>query len=320
MQCITSEQDIADILTQGNDNRAVAATAMNAVSSRSHSVFILYLQQKTAEGGTKTGKLNLVDLAGSEKVEKTGAKGETLEEAKKINQSLSSLGNCIHALTEKGRGHVPYRDSKLTRILQVRCYYLVCVCLCVVMFLYVCFCAFDLSCIWFAVLFGLREYSLFSVFCCSLFVLFVQESLGGNCKTTLLCACSPHDFNIDETISTLNFAKRYAHTRTYIHRYVCKHTHTQHIMFVSFVYLHGCFALFLTVLFLVCLCVRVCVSVCLCVFVSVCLCVSVVSVCLCVCVSPSLRCLENNTTQSKDDQDQCTCECAEVGGGIATHC
>lgn len=109
-----------DILNQGNENRAVSATAMNQTSSRSHSVFILYLTQKTPDGSVKSGKLNLVDLAGSEKVDKTGAKGETLEEAKKINQSLSALGNCIHALTEKNRGHVPFRDSKLTRILQVR--------------------------------------------------------------------------------------------------------------------------------------------------------------------------------------------------------
>jgi kinesin family protein 5 len=120
LQFINSEQDIADILAQGGENRAVSATAMNAVSSRSHSVFILYVDQKTKDGGSRQGKLNLVDLAGSEKVDKTGAKGETLEEAKKINQSLSSLGNCIHALTEKGRGHVPFRDSKLTRVLQVR--------------------------------------------------------------------------------------------------------------------------------------------------------------------------------------------------------
>jgi kinesin family protein 5 len=62
--------------------------------------------------------MNLVDLAGSEKISKTGAEGNTLEEAKKINQSLSALGNCIHALTEAKRGHVPFRDSKLTRILQ----------------------------------------------------------------------------------------------------------------------------------------------------------------------------------------------------------
>lgn len=69
----------------------------------------------------RTGKLNLVDLAGSEKVEKTGAEGRVLEEAKTINKSLSALGNVINALTcgPTGRGnHIPYRDSKLTRILQ----------------------------------------------------------------------------------------------------------------------------------------------------------------------------------------------------------
>lgn len=78
------------------------------------------MEQKTKDGSTKTGKLNLVDLAGSEKVGKTGATGQTLEEAKKINQSLSALGNCIHSLTEtKKNKHVPYRDSKLTHVLKV---------------------------------------------------------------------------------------------------------------------------------------------------------------------------------------------------------
>lgn len=68
-----------------------------------------------------TGKLVLVDLAGSEKVEKTGAEGRVLEEAKTINKSLSALGNVINALTSSPHGkanHIPYRDSKLTRILQ----------------------------------------------------------------------------------------------------------------------------------------------------------------------------------------------------------
>lgn len=65
------------------------------------------------------GKLILVDLAGSEKAEKTGAEGRVLEEAKTINKSLSTLGNVINALSSLGRGsHIPYRDSKLTRILQ----------------------------------------------------------------------------------------------------------------------------------------------------------------------------------------------------------
>lgn len=65
------------------------------------------------------GKLILVDLAGSEKAEKTGAEGRVLEEAKTINKSLSTLGNVINALSSPGKGsHIPYRDSKLTRILQ----------------------------------------------------------------------------------------------------------------------------------------------------------------------------------------------------------
>ncbi len=80
---------------------------------------MIIIEQKEEDGTTKVGKLNLVDLAGSEKIGKTGATGQTLEEAKKINQSLSALGNCIHALTEANRGHIPYRDSTLTRILQV---------------------------------------------------------------------------------------------------------------------------------------------------------------------------------------------------------
>ena len=66
----------------------------------------------------KTGRLYLVDLAGSEKIDKTGASGQTLEEAKKINLSLTTLGKVIHALTDKKIKHIPYRESKLTRILS----------------------------------------------------------------------------------------------------------------------------------------------------------------------------------------------------------
>ena len=114
---------------------------MNDLSSRSHSVFLLELKQKdTQRGGMKTGKLYLVDLAGSEKVSKTGADGETLEEAKNINKSLSALGLVIMSLTDgQTRQHVPYRDSKLTRILQ--------------------------------------------------------ESLGGNSRTTIIICCSPSSYN-----------------------------------------------------------------------------------------------------------------------------
>ena len=75
------------------------------------------IQNYKKEKIIKKGILNLVDLAGSEKVSKTGAVGETLEEAKKINLSLSTLGNVIHSITQ-GMGHIPYRDSKLTRILK----------------------------------------------------------------------------------------------------------------------------------------------------------------------------------------------------------
>jgi kinesin family protein 3/17 len=67
----------------------------------------------------KVGKLNLVDLAGSERIKHTGSTGKQLEESKKINKSLSALGNVIYALTDtKNRGHIPYRDSKLTRLLE----------------------------------------------------------------------------------------------------------------------------------------------------------------------------------------------------------
>jgi len=110
--------DVLQLIKLGEKYRAVSATDMNAESSRSHSLFILNLLQKLPDGGTKSASLNLCDLAGSEKVGKTGATGNTLEEAKKINQSLSALGNCINALTKGKKSHVPYRDSKLTHILR----------------------------------------------------------------------------------------------------------------------------------------------------------------------------------------------------------
>ncbi|OBZ75576.1 Kinesin heavy chain [Grifola frondosa] len=126
---------------------------MNAESSRSHSIFLITIQQRNTESGAlKTGNLYLVDLAGSEKVGKTGASGQTLEEAKKINKSLSALGMVINALTDGKAKHVPYRDSKLTRILQ--------------------------------------------------------ESLGGNSRTTLIINCSPSSYNEAETLSTLRFGIR----------------------------------------------------------------------------------------------------------------
>lgn len=150
--CVGSEGEVMEIITTGNSNRRVGRTDMNAVSSRSHLVTIVNIQQQdSGDGSIKKGKLYLVDLAGSEKVGKTGAKGLLLEQAKLINKSLLCLGNVISALTES-KPHIPYRDSKLTRVLQ--------------------------------------------------------ESLGGNSRTTLIITCSPSLYNEAETISTLRFGKR----------------------------------------------------------------------------------------------------------------
>lgn len=150
---VSSVEEVYSILERGGMARAVAATNMNQESSRSHSIFVITVTQKNVEtGSAKAGQLFLVDLAGSEKVGKTGASGQTLEEAKKINKSLSALGMVINSLTDGKSTHVPYRDSKLTRILQ--------------------------------------------------------ESLGGNSRTTLIINCSPSSYNDAETVSTLRFGVR----------------------------------------------------------------------------------------------------------------
>ncbi|KAG6024070.1 Kinesin heavy chain [Claviceps citrina] len=150
---VSSVQEVYEVMRRGGNARAVAATNMNQESSRSHSIFVITVTQKNVEtGSAKSGQLFLVDLAGSEKVGKTGASGQTLEEAKKINKSLSALGMVINALTDGKSSHVPYRDSKLTRILQ--------------------------------------------------------ESLGGNSRTTLIINCSPSSYNDAETLSTLRFGMR----------------------------------------------------------------------------------------------------------------
>ncbi|KAK6477446.1 kinesin-like protein KIF17 [Huso huso] len=110
------------IMEQGWKNRSVGYTLMNKDSSRSHSIFTIHLEISTVdqsgEGHLRAGKLNLVDLAGSERQSKTGATGERLREATKINLSLSALGNVISALVDGRSRHIPYRDSKLTRMLQ----------------------------------------------------------------------------------------------------------------------------------------------------------------------------------------------------------
>lgn len=150
---VSSVQEVYEVMRRGDAARAVAATNMNQESSRSHSIFVVTITQKNIEtGSAKSGQLFLVDLAGSEKVGKTGASGQTLEEAKKINKSLSALGMVINSLTDGKSSHIPYRDSKLTRILQ--------------------------------------------------------ESLGGNSRTTLIVNCSPSSYNALETLGTLRFGMR----------------------------------------------------------------------------------------------------------------
>jgi len=150
---VSSPEEVMETIDEGKANRHVAVTNMNEHSSRSHSVFLISVKQENVETQKKlSGKLYLVDLAGSEKVSKTGAEGAVLDEAKNINKSLSALGNVISALADGNKSHVPYRDSKLTRILQ--------------------------------------------------------ESLGGNARTTMVICCSPASYNESETKSTLLFGQR----------------------------------------------------------------------------------------------------------------
>jgi kinesin family member 5 len=116
---VTGDFDVLELLRIGNINRQVGESNMNAKSSRSHSLFSLTVTQTNTETcSARVGKLYLVDLAGSEKVSKTGAVGKRLEEAKNINKSLTALGQVIACLTDGKSTHVPYRDSKLTRVLQ----------------------------------------------------------------------------------------------------------------------------------------------------------------------------------------------------------
>lgn len=106
----------------GHKNRKTGETLMNKDSSRSHAIFTVTVEQcETAADGhpsIRMGKLNMVDLAGSERQSKTGATGDRLKEATRINLSLSALGNCISALVDGKSSHIPYRDSKLTRMLE----------------------------------------------------------------------------------------------------------------------------------------------------------------------------------------------------------
>ncbi|CAJ1332697.1 unnamed protein product [Effrenium voratum] len=114
---VTCPADVMSVIRAGLRTRVVGKTRCNLHSSRSHAIFVLHAEQRSLQGEERLGKLTLVDLAGSEKVSKSESVGETLEEAKKINWSLSALGKVIDALVEQ-RSHVPYRDSQLTRVLQ----------------------------------------------------------------------------------------------------------------------------------------------------------------------------------------------------------
>ena len=143
------------LLRKGSHKRQVAATKCNDLSSRSHTVFTITTHiKRTSENGddlVTTGKLNLVDLAGSENIQRSGAENKRAAEAGLINKSLLTLGRVINALVDKYQ-HIPYRESKLTRLLQ--------------------------------------------------------DSLGGRTKTCIIATLSPAKSNLEETISTLDYAFR----------------------------------------------------------------------------------------------------------------
>ncbi|KAL6854506.1 kinesin [Trichoderma novae-zelandiae] len=115
---LNSADTVEMMLEEAQRNRAVAATKANERSSRSHSVFILKLiGENSATGERCEGTLNLVDLAGSERLKQSQVEGDRMKETQNINRSLSCLGDVIEALG-RGSGHVPYRNSKLTHLLQ----------------------------------------------------------------------------------------------------------------------------------------------------------------------------------------------------------
>ncbi|KAF9454509.1 kinesin-domain-containing protein [Macrolepiota fuliginosa MF-IS2] len=148
-------KDALALLTKGSERRQIAATRFNDHSSRSHSIFSITVHVKeTSNVGDdllKVGKLNLVDLAGSENIGRSGAENKRAREAGMINQSLLTLGRVINALVDNAQ-HVPYRESKLTRLLQ--------------------------------------------------------DSLGGRTKTCIIATISPARSNMEETLSTLDYALR----------------------------------------------------------------------------------------------------------------
>ena len=123
---VKDENDMAELLSSGAKTRATGSTNMNKTSSRSHAIFTIYLERRSTSPESSSevtlAKLHLVDLAGSERQKRTKAEGKRLQEGIDINKGLLALGNVISALGDDTRraanGHVPYRDSKLTRVLQ----------------------------------------------------------------------------------------------------------------------------------------------------------------------------------------------------------
>ena len=125
-EVVTSSQDVYHWITQGEIRRQVGSTNMNKHSSRSHTIFRLWVESKSPKGGVRVSSLSLVDLAGSESVRLTGSTGDRQKEGQYINKSLTTLGQVVFKLSELQRrhddnpikSHIPYRDSKLTRLLQ----------------------------------------------------------------------------------------------------------------------------------------------------------------------------------------------------------
>lgn len=165
---VSSAEEVLRLLEKGSMSRTTGSTRMNQSSSRSHAIFSVILEHSIhlpAEPGQVPTTMNLdgpevrkckfhfVDLAGSERAKRTGAQGLRMKEGIDINKGLLVLGNVISALgEEQRRAHVPYRDSKLTRLLQ--------------------------------------------------------DSLGGNSKTVMLCCVSPSDVDFNETLNAVRYANR----------------------------------------------------------------------------------------------------------------
>jgi len=120
--CVTNQSECIMLMQKGERNRYIRSTANNIKSSRSHTIFQLSVESTKADskGRLQKAKLNLCDLAGSEKIKKSGdVKGSHLDELKNINLSLTTLGKVIHCLSQNNKKIVvPYRESKLTRLLQ----------------------------------------------------------------------------------------------------------------------------------------------------------------------------------------------------------